>query len=281
MVPAMGNHGRDQGNADLKSDQAIQTAAPYAMLMEAESGTALFEKNADELMHPSSMAKLMTAELICKAIVDGRLNLDHQLTISESAWLRGGAPSGESTMYAEVNSQVKVRDLLFGMIVSSGNDASIALAEGMAGSEAEFATELNERARALGLTKSYFTNATGLADASMRVTSRELAKLTQHIIRAYPDFFGIYATREFTWNGIRQQNRNPLLTMGIGADGMKTGFTRLGGYGLVGTAVQSGVRLIVVVNGLRSANDRADEARKLLEWGLTTTLKTIAFPLGY
>ena len=251
----------------MKSKQEIQIAAPYAMLMEAESGIVLLEKNADELMHPSSMAKLMTAELVCRTIVDGGLNLDDQFTISESAWRRGGAPSGKSTMYAEIDSRVKVRDLLYGMIVSSGNDASIALAEGMAGSEADFAIKLNERAKELGLTKSYFTNATGLADSSMRVTSRELARLTQHVIRAYPDFFGIYSTREFTWNGIRQQNRNPLLFMGIGADGMKTGFTRLGGYGLVGTAVQSGVRLIVVVNGLRSAKDRSDEARKLLEWG--------------
>ena len=260
----------------MKSDQAIPITAPYALLMEAESGAVLFDKNADELMHPSSMAKLMTAELVCKAIVDGSLDLDDQFTISKNAWLRGGAPSGESTMYAELNSRVKVRDLLYGMIVSSGNDASIALAEGVAGSEAEFVAKLNQRAKQLGLTKSYFTNATGLADDSMRVTARDLAKLTQHLTRAYPDFFGIYATREFTWNGIRQQNRNPLLTMDVGADGMKTGFTRLGGYGLVGTVLQSGVRLIVVVNGLGSADDRAHEARKLLDWGRTATLKTIA-----
>lgn len=252
----------------MESEQEIWIEAPYALLMEAESSAVLFEKNADELMHPSSMAKLMTAELVCKALVDGSLKLDDQFPISESAWRRGGAPSGDSTMYAEVNSRVKVQDLLCGMIVCSGNDASIALAEGLAGSEAEFAIKLNQRAKALGLTKSYFTNATGLADDSMRVTSRELAKLAQHIIRAYPDFFGIYGTRKFTWNGICQQNRNPLLAMDIGADGMKTGFTRLGGYGLVGTAVQSCVRLVVVVNGLRSANERAGEARKLLEWGL-------------
>jgi len=267
-------------NTDLKSDQAIPITAPYALLMEADSGAVLFDKNADELMHRSSMAKLMSVELICKAIVDGCLDLDDQFTISENAWLRGGEPSGESTMYAELNSRVKVQDLLYGMIVSSGNDASIALAEGVAGSEAEFVARLNHRARQLGLTKSYFTNATGLADDRMRVTARDLAKLTQHLIRAYPDFFGIYATREFTWNGIRQYNRNPLLSMGTGADGMKTGFTRLGGYGLVGTALHDGVRVIVVVNGLRSADDRANEARKLLDWGRTVTLKTVAYPLG-
>jgi D-alanyl-D-alanine carboxypeptidase (penicillin-binding protein 5/6) len=264
----------------LKSDQAIPIAARFALLVEAESGAVLLEKNADELMHPSSMAKLMSAEPIFKAIVEGHLDLDDTFTISENAWLLGGPPSGDSTMYAEFNSRVKVRDLLYGMIVCSGNDASIALAEGMAGSEAEFAKKLNKRARQLGLTKSYFTNATGLADDTMRVTARDLAKLTRHLIGAYPDFFGIYAAREFTWNGIRQKNRNPLLTMGIGADGMKTGFTRLGGYGLVGTALQRGVRLIVVVNGLRSADDRANEARKLLDWGRTATLKTVASPLG-
>jgi D-alanyl-D-alanine carboxypeptidase (penicillin-binding protein 5/6) len=153
------------------------------------------------------------------------------------------------------------------MIIQSGNDACIALAQGIAGSEPKFAEMMTRRARELGLAKSYFSNATGLPDPTLRVTVREMAKLAQHIIRTYPAFYPIYAEKEFTWNKIRQQNRNPLLAMNIGADGLKTGYTEEGGYGLVGSAVQNGLRLIVVVNGLKSATDRANEARRLLEWG--------------
>jgi serine-type D-Ala-D-Ala carboxypeptidase (penicillin-binding protein 5/6) len=255
---------------DSDNDQEIRITAPYSILIEAESGAVLFEKNADDLMHPSSMAKLMTAELVFKVILEGRLTLDDAFTISEYAWRRGGAPSGDSTMYAELHSPVKVNDLLYGMIVCSGNDAAIALAEGMAGTEADFAVRLNERARELGLTKSHFSNSTGFPDAKLRMTSRDLAQLAQHIIRTYPEFNPICGAIEFTWNKITQRNRNPLLSMGIGADGMKTGFTQQGGYGLVGSAVQNGTRLIAVVNGLRTAKERSDEARKLLEWGYRT-----------
>jgi D-alanyl-D-alanine carboxypeptidase (penicillin-binding protein 5/6) len=153
------------------------------------------------------------------------------------------------------------------MIIDSGNDACIAIAEGMAGNEGNFAALLTKRAREIGLSQSVFVNATGLPDPGERVTARELAKLAQHLIRTYPEFYHTYGEREFTWNKIRQFNRNPLLAMGIGADGLKTGYTREGGYGLVGSAVQNGLRLIVVVNGLRTADERKNEARKLLEWG--------------
>jgi D-alanyl-D-alanine carboxypeptidase (penicillin-binding protein 5/6) len=247
--------------------QEIQSAAPYAILIEAKSGAVLFEKNADELMPPSSMAKLMTAEFVFKAIREGGLRARDEFTISENAWRRGGEPSGVSTMYAALGSHVSILDLLRGALVVSGNDACIALAEGMAGTEAQFAIELNKRARELGLTKSNFSNATGLPDPDLRVTSRELAKLARHIIWTYPEFYEIFGEREFTWNNVRQQNRNPLLFMGIGADGMKTGFTDEAGYGLVGSAVQADIRLIVVVNGMHSEKERGDEARKLLEWG--------------
>jgi D-alanyl-D-alanine carboxypeptidase (penicillin-binding protein 5/6) len=153
------------------------------------------------------------------------------------------------------------------MIIQSGNDACITIAEGIAGSEAKFAEMMTKRARELGLTKSFFSNSTGLPDPPLVVTARELARLAQHIIKTYPEFYSIYGEKEFTWNKIRQQNRNPLLAMNIGADGMKTGFTQEGGYGLVGSAVQNGLRLIVVVNGLKTANDRANEGKRLLEWG--------------
>lgn len=250
-----------------KKDDGFQTSAPYAILIEADSGSVLFEKNADQLMYPSSMAKLMTAEVIFRAVTDGKIKLDDEVAISENAWRKGGAPSGGSTMYAVLNSRVRVQDLLMSVIVQSGNDACIALAEALSGTEAEFATRMTARARELGMTQSVYTNSSGLPDPDMKVTARELGSLARHIIRTYPDFYRYYAERDFLWNKIRQQNRNPLLAMGIGADGLKTGHTKEAGYGLVGSAVQSGLRLIVVVNGLKTAKDRADEARKLLDWG--------------
>src|SRR5262249_20005382 len=155
--------------------------------------------------------------------------------ISEDAWRRGGAPSHTSSMFAEIHSRVKVEDLIRGMIIQSANDACIALAEGISGTERAFAEALNKRGQELGLLKSHFTNATGLPDPNLKVTARDLAKLARHIIHTYPEFYAIYGEKEFTWNRIRQQNRNPLLAMGIGADGMKTGFTNEGGYGMVGS----------------------------------------------
>ncbi len=250
-----------------KKDDGFQTQAPYAILIDAESGTVLFEKSADQLNPPASLAKLMTAELVFHTIREGKLKLDDEFVVSENAWRRGGAPSGGSAMFAAIHSRVRVDDLLKGVIVQSGNDACITLAEGIAGNEFAFADQMTQRARQIGLLRSTFTNSTGLHDAGLNVTVRELAILARHIIRTYPEFYGYYKEPEFTWNRIRQTNRNPLLTMNIGADGLKTGFTKEAGYGLVGSAVQNNLRLIVVVNGLKTAKDRADEARKLLEWG--------------
>jgi serine-type D-Ala-D-Ala carboxypeptidase (penicillin-binding protein 5/6) len=250
-----------------KKEEGFQTSAPYAILIDGESGAVLFEKNADQLTPPSSMAKLMTAEVVFHQIKEGQLKLDEEFLVSENAWRRGGAPSRSSSMFAPINSRVKVSDLLQGAIVQSGNDACIALAEGIAGTEMAFAEMMTKRARELGLMQSTFTNSTGLPDSGLRVTVRELARLAQHTIRTYPDFYRYYGQREFTWNRIRQYNRNPLLNMGVGADGLKTGFTKEGGYGLVGSAVQNGLRLIVVVNGIKTDKERAEEGRKLIEWG--------------
>jgi serine-type D-Ala-D-Ala carboxypeptidase (penicillin-binding protein 5/6) len=260
--------------------EGFQTAAPFAILMEADTGTILFEKNADQLMYPSSMAKLMTAELVFRALREQRLRLDDEITISVDAWRRGGAPSGGSTMYAAVNSRVRVEDLIRGMIVQSGNDACIALAEALHGNEAAFARAMTQRARELGMPRSVYTNATGLPDPEMQVTARELALLARHLIETYPEFYKIYAETEFTWNRIRQRNRNPLLTMNIGADGLKTGHTKDAGYGLVASAVQDGARLILVVNGLTSERDRANEARKLMEWGFRDFESRLLFAEG-
>lgn len=247
--------------------QSFQTTAPTAILMDAESHAVLFEKNADELTAPASMAKTMTAEVVFNEIKSGRLNFDSEFTISENAWRKGGGGSGGSSMFAKVNTPVRLEDLLRGLIVQSGNDAAIALAEGIAGTEDNFARMMNERAKQIGLSKSTFRNATGYGHPEQKATVRDLAKLSLYVIETYPDLYKIFGEREFTWNKIRQQNRNPLLFMDIGADGLKTGNIDEAGYGLIGSAVQNDQRLIVVVNGLKTARDRAAESRKLLEWG--------------
>lgn len=267
------------GTATLRA-QGFQTAAPYAFLMDYDTGAILFEKAADDLMVPASLAKLMTAEVVFQEITQGRLSLDTEMAVSENAWRKGGGPSGGSAMFVNVHSRVKVSDLLRGLIVQSGNDAAIVLAEGISGNEPTFAGKMTARARELGLTKSVFMNATGMPDPLQRVTAREMALLAVHLITAYPDLYKIFGERDFIWNKIRQSNRNPLLAMEIGADGLKTGNVDEAGYGLVGSAVQNGQRLIVVVNGLKSARDRAQEGRKILEWGFRSFEPRTLFGAG-
>src|ERR1700720_2618158 len=251
-----------------KEEGGFDGDAPTAILIEASSGSVLFEKNADELRAPSSMMKLMTAEVVFHALKQGDIKLTDEYRISENAWRKGGAPAGGSTMFAILNSKVSIDDLLHGAIIQSGNDACIALAEGMDGNERSFAADMmTARARELGLTRSTFGNSNGLPDPANKMTVRELAKLARYIIQTYPDMYKLFGEREFTWNKIRQQNRNPLLLSLEGADGLKTGYTKDGGYGMVGSAVQNGLRLIVVVNGLEDPDDRASEAKKMLEWG--------------
>ncbi|WP_050419786.1 D-alanyl-D-alanine carboxypeptidase family protein [Bradyrhizobium tropiciagri] len=269
-----------------KEDAGFDGDAPTAILVEASSGSVLFEKNADELRAPSSMMKLMTAEVVFDAIKKGDIKLTDEYRISENAWRRGGAPSGTSTMFAAINSKVSVDDLLHGAIIPSGNDACIALAEGIAGNEHTFATDfMTKRARELGMTKSTFGNSNGLPDPTNEMTVRELAVLARHIILTYPDRYKLFGEKEFTWNKIRQQNRNPLLNALPGADGLKTGYTKEGGYGMVGSAVQNDTRLIVVINGLEDSEDRATEAKKMLEWGFrsfeTRVLIAANQPVGY
>ncbi|MGL4810158.1 MAG: D-alanyl-D-alanine carboxypeptidase family protein [Beijerinckiaceae bacterium] len=247
--------------------QRFETAAPTAILMDSETGAVLFEKAADEPTPPASMAKLMTALVLFDEMAKGRVTPDTEFVVSENAWRKGGAPSGGSTMFAALNSRIKVSDLIPGLIVLSGNDAAIVLAEGIAGSEANVAGMMTARARELGLTKSIFRNATGFSDPEQVSTARELAVIANHLIKKYPNQYAVFGLREFSWNKVRQVNRNPLLDMGIGADGLKTGNIGESGFGLVGSAVQNNQRLIVVVNGLKNARDRATEARKLLDWG--------------
>lgn len=269
-----------------KEEGGFDGDAPTAILVEASSGSVLFEKNADELRAPSSMMKLMTAEVVFNAIKKGDIKLTDEYRVSENAWRRGGAPSGTSTMFAAINSKVSVEDLLHGAIIPSGNDACIALAEGIAGNEHTFATDfMTKRARELGMTKSTFGNSNGLPDPTNKMTVRELAVLARYLILTYPDMYKLFGEKEFTWNKIRQQNRNPLLNALPGADGLKTGYTKEGGYGMVGSAVQNDTRLIVVINGLEDPEDRASEAKKMLEWGFrsfeTRTLIAANQPVGY
>ena len=261
-----------------KKDDDFKTSIPHAILMEADSGSVLFEKGADDLLYPASLAKLMTAEFIFDQLTLGNITMEDMAMVSENAWRKGGAPSGTSAMFAPIHSKVKVSDLLRGIIVQSGNDACIAIAEALAGNEAAFGDMMTKRAREIGLTKSTFTNPTGLHEPGMKVTPRELAKLAQHIIKTYPEYYKIYGEREFTYNKIRQFNRNPLLPWG--ADGLKTGFTKESGYGLVASAEQHGMRLIAVVMGAKGEKERADEARKLLEWGFRSFEARILFAEG-
>src|ERR1700730_3301580 len=268
-----------------KADEGFDGDAPTAILIEASSGSVLFEKNADELRAPSSMMTLMTAETVFHAIKQGEVKLTDEYRVSENAWRKGGAPAGGSTMFAAIHSKISVDDLVHGAIIQSGNDACMVMAEGIAGNERIFADMMTKRARELGMTQSTFANSNGLPDPGNTMTVRELAKLARYVIQTYPDFYKLFGEREFTWNKIRQQNRNPLLNSLEGADGLKTGFTKEGGHGMVGSAVQNGMRLIVVVNGLDDPDDRASEAKKMLEWGFrnfeTRTLFAAQQPVGY
>jgi serine-type D-Ala-D-Ala carboxypeptidase (penicillin-binding protein 5/6) len=254
-----------------------ESKAEEAILIDAQAGTVFFEKNADVPVPPASMSKLMTMIMVFEALKAGKLSMDQEFVISEDAWRRGGAVSGGSTMYAELNSRVKLRDLIQGVIVQSANDACIAIAEGMAGSEAAFAQQMTARARELGLEKAVFKNATGLPDPEHKMTVRELALLAQYIVKNFPEYYKFYSQPEFTWNKITQQNRNPLLKDYPGADGMKTGYTKEAGYGLVGSAIRDGRRLIMVIAGLKSLNERRQEAQRLLDWGFKQFKPIIAY----
>ncbi len=264
-----------------KEEGGLDIDAPTAILIEGKTGSILFEKNADQLLAPSSMMKLMTVEVVFDAIAKGEVKLTDEYKISENAWRRGGAPSGSSTMFAALNSQVSVDNLLRGAIIQSGNDSCIALAEGMSGNETEFVARMTRRARELGLTHATFGNTNGLPNPDNKMSVRELATLSRHIILTYPEFYKLFGEREFTWNKIRQQNRNPLLNSLDGADGLKTGYTKEGGYGMVGSAVQNGLRLIVAVNGLEDAADRAADAKRLLEWGFRNFESRTLFAAGH
>ncbi len=250
-----------QAQTAVPSLAPIETLAKQAIVMEALTGEFLFAKEADAPMPTSSMSKVMTIYLVFEAIKNGKLDLNAMVTVSESAWKQQG-----SRMFLKVGEQVKVEDLVRGVIIQSGNDAAVALAEAVAGGEGSFAEMMNAKAQTLGMTHSHFVNATGMPDPQHYASAKDLALLALALIRDFPEHYHYYSEQDFTYNNIKQGNRNPLLYRNMGVDGVKTGHTEIAGYGLISSALRDGRRIMTVVNGLKSMQERADEPAKLIEW---------------
>jgi D-alanyl-D-alanine carboxypeptidase (penicillin-binding protein 5/6) len=242
--------------------QPVETSAAYAILVEAQTGAVLLEKNADQAIPPASMSKLMTLYMLFEKLADGRLALNDALPVSQKAWRMGG-----SKMFVAVNSRVAVEDLIRGIVVQSGNDACVVVAEGLASSEAAFGEEMTRKARQLGMTNTTLKNASGWPEEGHLMSVRDMATLALRLIKDFPQYYGYFSEKEFAYNNIRQGNRNPLLYKALGADGLKTGHIEEAGYSLVASAARAGRRLILVVSGFRNVNERSREAERLLEWG--------------
>jgi serine-type D-Ala-D-Ala carboxypeptidase (penicillin-binding protein 5/6) len=241
---------------------AVDTLAKQAIIADYQTGTVLFEKNADEPIHPASMSKLMTLDILFERLKKGQITLNDTFPVSERAW----AHNEGSTMFVGINSQVRVEDLIRGIVVQSGNDACIVVAEGLSGTEEAFVEEMNKRAGELGLENSHFRNSHGLEDPNHKMTARDLLKLAEHIYREYPDYYHYFAEREFVFNGIKQQNRNLLVYKNIGVDGLKTGHLSVSGFGVVISAQRDGRRIFVVLHGMDSMAQRSDESTNMVEW---------------
>lgn len=270
--------GAGAGTKDAKGE--FQTKAKWAILMDAGTNSVLFEKNADELMPPASMSKLMTLAVIFRALKEGRVSLDDEFSNSVYAWRTGGAPSGSSAMFVPIKDSTPLGELLQGIIVQSGNDACIIVAEGMSGSEEAFSDVMTEYAREIGLKDSTFRNSTGLPHPDHMMTARDIGKLAIYIIKEYPEYYHYFSQKEFRYRKHIFYNRNPLIYAGIGVDGLKTGYIKDSGYGLVASAKQRGQRLIVVVNGLKSKKARRKEGKRLLEWGFRSFKQWKLFDAG-
>lgn len=260
--------------------EPFETTAAQAFMVDAETGTVLFAKNADVTFPPASLAKLMTLELVFDALRNGRLSLEDQFPVSEHAWRTGGAPSRTTTMFAAVKSSVPLEAIIQGITVQQANDGCIVVAEAMAGSEENFALAMNERARAIGLEASRFVNPTGLPAEGQETTAREITRLALHLWREYPEYYHYFGQADFEWNRIRQRNRNPLIRMNIGADGLATGYTEGLGYSITFSAARNGRRLFATLAGLASEEERAEEARKMLDWGMNAFAMRQIFAAG-
>ncbi len=264
----------------LAPARAFETPADFAILYDMSTDTVLLEKNADAPMGPASMTKMMTIHLVFDRLKEGTLSLTDTMPVSTNAWEKGGAASGGSTTFLRPGQVVAVEDLIRGVVVQSGNDASIVLAEGLAGSEESFAAEMTRRAEELGMRNTVFRNSTGWPDPEHVSTVRDLMLLAKATIENFPDYYHYYAEKEFTFNDIKQGNRNPLLYRDIGADGLKTGHTEASGFGLAASAVRGDRRLILVVSGLDSMQQRADEGLRLLEYGFREFESYVLFEAG-
>ena len=236
----------------------IKTPAKQVIIYDHEVDEVLFEKNADQLMKPASMAKVMTSYIVFDRIKDKSLNMSDTFLVSDKAWRMGGSRS-----FLELNSNVTIKDLLLGLIVQSGNDAAVVLAEGVSGDEEAFAREMNRYAKTLGMKDTYFTNSTGWPHPDLQTTSRDLVILTKRIIDDFPELYKLYQEKIFTYNKIKQSNRNPLLYTMNGADGLKTGHTNESGYGLIGSVKRNDRRVTIVINGLNSKKKRRFESKRL------------------
>jgi D-alanyl-D-alanine carboxypeptidase (penicillin-binding protein 5/6) len=239
----------------------IDTLARHALIVESETNTVLFDKRADERMPPASMSKIMTAYVVFGMLKEGRVSLGDEMPVSERAWRLGG-----SKMFVGIGARIKVDDLLKGMLIQSGNDACVVLAEGLAGSEEAFVEKMNQKAKEIGLKDSHFANTTGLPDPNEWMTARDLVILSRRIIKDFPEYYHYFSEKEFNFNNIDQGNRNPLLYKNIGADGLKTGHTDEAGYSLDASVVRGDRRIILVVSGLSTMRDRAAESERLIEW---------------
>lgn len=245
--------------------RAFETSAPQAIIVDFDTGAILFEKNADDPVGPASMAKMMTTYLLFERLKDGRMSLEEQVTVSEGVWRRWYKSEG-SKMFLEVGKQVSIEDLIRGIVVQSGNDASDVVAEAIAGTKEAFADEMNRKARALGMTSSVFRNASGWPEPDQYTTVRDLAVLVAATIRDFPEMYHYYAEKTFEFNKIRQGNRNPLLYKDIGADGLKTGHTEDSGYGLAASAQRDGRRVVVVAHGMKSMRERGEQVERMINW---------------
>ncbi len=257
------------------SSSALETLGKQVILIDVTTGTILFSKNPDERMSPSSMSKIMTIYKLFERLKDGELSLTDKFSVSEKAWRKQG-----SKMFVAVNSRVTIEDLIRGIIVQSGNDATIVVAEGLSGSEGAFADEMNETAKQLNMTHTNFINASGWPDPDHETTARDLAKLTVATVKNFPDLYRYYGEKTFTYNGIKQGNRNPAIYRNIGADGLKTGHTEAGGYGLTVSAIRKNRRLVLVINGLPTKKSRAIESERILDWGFREFNNYVLFKAG-
>lgn len=258
--------------------RAFETRAGAAWVYDVTTGTVLLAKNADTMLPPASMSKLMTLNMLFEALRDGRIGLDDTFTVSDRAHAMGG-----STMFLKVGERPTVEELIKGIIVNSGNDACVVVAEGLAGTEEEFARKMNDRAKAIGMEHSTFANASGWPHPNQRMSTHDLGILAVRLITEFPEYYGYFALTEFEHDGRAPDNRfnrNPLLGMGIGADGLKTGHTEEAGFGLVGSAVQSGRRIVFVLTGLTSAQDRAQESERIANWAFREFVQKTVAPAG-